>query len=190
MKTSILKISGIIFLILLATSCKEAPKEKTDGVEVSKSESKPEIFWNSYKPIAAKSSFSTKEKNLIVTLPLKRENLQIHEAVNVSSTTINAIVIRVTDDKKNELSSTEIDNRVKSKTFEFSAIKGLELNADLLKTDGKLLVYVLNTNRLTPEHIESYKKCVLELEKYEYIKCIKSSGILPDEEDGDILTGG
>jgi hypothetical protein len=133
--------------------------------------------------------FSIKEDRLTVFIPVTHNKLNIEDWINISTPDINAILIKISNNSYDSTKEKPI-TKVIEKVF---SIKALGLDTIELSNDKKLKVIILNENSSDISVQKNfYTKC-LEGET-DYIKksCqlprIKS--IRPNEDGGDILTGG
>ncbi|MFD1064040.1 hypothetical protein ACFQ1Q_12355 [Winogradskyella litorisediminis] len=133
--------------------------------------------------------FSVQNKSINIFIPVTDENLKIKSFTNISSSNVNAILIRVSNNSDAETKKTPITHVIEAK-FKFD---DFNISSARLNQDKKLKVMVLNENtRDISTQTTYYKKCIESVNRYEKLDCrlptIKP--FKPNEDGGDIITGG
>lgn len=133
--------------------------------------------------------FSVSEDRLTVFIPVTDASLKIKDYRNISTSKINAILIRISNNSNSVTNSKPIVKVIK-KEFNISA---LNLNKANLLRDKKIKVIVLNENNTDlSAQTAFYIECLKNQNDYTKGSCRlpKSKFIKPNEDGGDIIIGG
>ncbi|MFC0605317.1 hypothetical protein [Winogradskyella pulchriflava] len=133
--------------------------------------------------------FSIKEDRLTVFIPVTDDKLKIEHYRDISTPDINALLIRISNSSDNDTKELPITKVIKK---DFS-IKSLNLDENELSKDKKIKIIILNENNSDiSAHTAFYHNCLKTINKYSKSSCLmpKNDFIKPNEDGGDIITGG
>ena len=140
-----------------------------------------------YKPLG---SFSTKDDVLKVFIPVTSGDFELVQKENISSTDINALILRVTDDtydrRKDEALTHVVENTI--------PLTELDMDLNELRNDKKVYIMVYNsTEEFDDRELNDFKMCIKDHQDYDEIDCFKRYKdidlVRPNEHDGNILIG-
>ncbi len=148
-----------------------------------------------YKLDASENYFKLTDDNIRIVIPIPDEKMKIIDVFNVTDSSkqkkINAIVVHLSNGSNKETDDT-ITHTLTS-NLKISKIKGL--SKEHLK-DGKLKVYIINEDVLDEGERKMFIKCSSQETDYSEKTCnldtgeLEGEGLRPNEQEGDIITGG
>ncbi|WP_178983840.1 hypothetical protein [Winogradskyella helgolandensis] len=209
MKIRLLKLSAFVLLFIAFMGCKddcseckkenEILKEKLDAIpqqENSKdTQSLAELI--TLKKFDVEGYFSVKQDNLLVIIPTTDSNLKYKEAYNISTNGTNAVLIRIDSDSSDVCSpKAPVVNFI---TESFSLVnEPLKLEKSELENDEKIMVIVINNDGTDIASLINNYKSLISKYGYNIDQCLLNLGctkdeainMRPNEDGGDILTGG
>ena len=186
----------ILFAIILTYNFTISDKYFKDKNENKKVTSEYKYGKRRYRCEDRNANYFKLDKNLIrIEIPVTHKSLRIRKKpVNISSPTINAILILIKGDKKH----TSCDGIVKTLNKEYRISRIKTLDKERLKQDKKLIVVVFNNDKLSKQDIQDFKDLIKASTSYQ--KAIDRLNLLnncdekpllpifrPRESGGDII---
>lgn len=194
MKTNLLKLSISLLILFIFYGCDYKPKNQ-EYIDISKDPESRNISHKRYQlKDTVANRFNVKENTIYVKIPVTEEKLNIKKVVDVSSDSLNAIVIVLDGNDGEETEDLPIIG-FKVCKLKINKIKGLD--KELLKKHGKLKVFVFHDDKFDKDKLKKeFENCIKKSTKYDESKCTLSRsmidqnpGLAPREQEGDIIPG-
>lgn len=146
-------------------------------------------FQKNYEVFQPLGAFSTKENLLKLYIPVSSSQFKIEEIVSVSSPSVNAILVRVSDG-----STAPAGSNIEDILVSEQKISNIPLDLTMLSDHQKLKVIVINsTQAIEKNELDALRKCI-EKDGTDYLakSCWDAirKVLKPNSKNGDIIIGG